>query len=137
MSSFHPQRCCYKVIQYYQLLLYQEDLFTSPSAPSDPSVFKVRIMLTPCTIKGIYDATIDQTNERILVLRGIGRSEAEGRNLVSSLSIPIYKSFRNSALSMPLNTRTSNEPSTKVISGEQYPVRITNACGGDLGDSNS
>ena len=51
--------------------------------------FKVRIVLAPCTIKGIYDATIDQTNERILVLRGIGRSEAEGRNLVRSLSIPI------------------------------------------------
>ena len=83
-------------------------------------------MLTPCTIKGIYDTSIDQSNERVLVLSGVGRLEAEGWNLVSSLSIPIYKSFRNSALSIPLNTRTSNEPSTKVISGEQYPVRITN-----------
>ena len=46
-------------------------------------------MLASCTIKGIYDATIDQTNERILVLRGIGRSEAEGGTLVSSRSIPI------------------------------------------------
>lgn len=112
MSSFHPQRCYYKVIQYYQPLLYQEDLFTSSSAPSDPNVFKVRIVLAPCTIQGIH-----------------GKSEAEGRNLVRSLSIPIYKSFRNSALPIPLNTRTPNESLTKVISGEQYPVRITNiAC---------
>ena len=54
--------------------------------------FKIRIVLAPCTIKGIYDATINQTNERVLVLRGISRSEAEGQNLVSSLSIPINTS---------------------------------------------
>ena len=84
-------------------------MFTSPSARSDPSVFKVRIVLAHCTIKGIYDATI-QTNERVLVLSGVGRSKAEGWNLVNSLSIPIYKSFRNYALPTPLNARTYNEP---------------------------
>ena len=91
--------------------------------------FKVRTVLAPCTIKGIHDASIDQTNERVLVLSRIGRSEVEGRNLVSFLSIPIYRSFRNPALPIPLNTRTSHESLTKVISGEQYPVCITNfAC---------